>query len=379
MTTEFDNYAQGSRMNVFVTGFPGFLGSQLVPRLLGLSEDVRVHCLVEHRFLGAARALSNELPENARSRLTLHHGDIVLPGLGLDGSPESFDEIYHLAAVYDLGVSEALAYDVNVLGTRNVLRFAEGLSSLKRFHYISTCYVSGTFTGAFRDTDLVRGQRFLNHYEATKYASELDVRSAMERGMPTTIYRPSIVVGNSSDGSTTKLDGPYPIIRWMNLLPGIAILPVVGDPSEHRVNLVPSDWLVDVLFELSRTPASLHKVYQLCDPDPPTVNETIDMLARAAERRVIRIPLPMPAARVLIRALASVLPAFGLKPQMLDYFRHPGVHVASDLEADLGASYRRCPRLEEYAPAMVGFVRHGRQLPPSDALPQRRSTGSPTV
>jgi nucleoside-diphosphate-sugar epimerase len=343
-------------MKVFVTGFPGFLGHQLVPRLLKLGEDVEVHCLVEPRFFDTARALAKDLPPHDQGRLHITPGDIVLPDLGISRDHHSFDEIYHLAAVYDLAVSASVAHNVNVTGTDNVLRFGREQANLKRFHYVSTCYVSGSSTGTFRETDLIRGQRFLNHYEASKYQAELSVQSAMKSGMPVTIYRPSVVVGDSRDGSTQKLDGPYPIIQWMNLLPRIALLPVVGNPSRYRVNLVPSDWLVETLFELSRTPDSINRVFQLCDPDPPTVEEAMEILARASDRRVIKIPMPMPAARALIGLLSRVLPGIDLKPQMLDYFRHPAVHEASDLRNVLGDRFWPCPRLDDYAPAMVDFV-----------------------
>merc|ERR1711862_773430 len=102
------------------------------------------------------------------------------------------------AAVYDLGMSRALGMKVNVQGTKNMTSFAKRCTSLKRFNYVSTCYVSGTYDGRFRETDLEVGQSFNNFYEETKYLAELEVKKCIQDdNLPCTIYRPAIVVGDS--------------------------------------------------------------------------------------------------------------------------------------------------------------------------------------
>ena len=52
---------------------------------------------------------------------------------------------------------------------------------------------------------------------------------------PATIYRPSIVVGDSRTGETQKFDGPYFIMQWLLRQSRHAILPVAGDPTITRV------------------------------------------------------------------------------------------------------------------------------------------------
>src|SRR5205085_3351346 len=99
-----------------------------------------------------------------------------------------------------------------------------------RLHYISTCYVSGNLPRVFTEDDLECGQTFNNYYEETKYLAEIEVRSRMTR-IPTTIYRPSVVVGDSTTGATQKFDGPYYVIQWLLRQPKLAVLPVAGRPS----------------------------------------------------------------------------------------------------------------------------------------------------
>ena len=49
-------------MSLLMTGFPGFLGSALLPRLLARREDARAVCLVPPQHMAAARELTREVP-----------------------------------------------------------------------------------------------------------------------------------------------------------------------------------------------------------------------------------------------------------------------------------------------------------------------------
>ena len=138
---------------------------------------------------------------------------------GLDLSPEHPELLLHRLngwiVMGDLGVRREVGMRVNLYGTRHVLDFAAACEGLERFHYFSTCYVSGRHPGIFHEHDLERGQAFSNWYEETKYQAEREVRERMQEGLRATIYRPSIVVGDSRTGATRKYDGPYGMIRWM--------------------------------------------------------------------------------------------------------------------------------------------------------------------
>jgi nucleoside-diphosphate-sugar epimerase len=348
---------------LFFTGFPGFLGSELVPRVLLRSEGDEAVCLVQPKFAALARRRAQEIEAReplCAGRIHLVEGDITRPGLGLSdaaGLQRETSEVYHLAAVYDLSVRREVGMKVNVEGTRNLLDFAAGCAGLRRFQYVSTCYVSGRYAGIFRETDLVKGQAFNNFYEETKYLAEVEVRERMKGGLPATLYRPAIVVGDSRTGDTQKYDGPYFAIRWLLRQPGIAIMPVVGDSTRCRLNLVPRDFVIGAITYLSGQEKAVGKTYQLADPEPLTIDEVLTAVAKATGRLMIRVPLPVGVAKAAIDWVPGVYRLMKIPSSTIDYFVHPTFYDPSNTLADLQGTDLRVPPLRSYLPALVSFMR----------------------
>jgi thioester reductase-like protein len=347
--------------SIFFTGFPGFLGSEILPRVLRRAPDAEALCLVQPKFADLARARADEIeagdPELA-GRIRLVEGDITAPGLGLGGGEsQGVTEIFHLAAIYDLSVPREVAMRVNVDGTRNVLRFAAGCDALERFQYVSTCYVSGRYAGAFAESDLVKGQEFNNFYEETKFLAEVQVREWMEKGLPVTIYRPSIVVGDSRTGATGKYDGPYYVIRWLLKQPGVALMPVVGNPRRVRLNVVPSDFVISAIDHLSGVEDSKGVVYQLADPDPPTIAEMLDRIVRAVDKPVLRVPTLRPLAKGALGHVPFLERIMGIPPAAIDYFVHPTFYLTDNTRRDLAGTGIEVPPFGSYVDRLVEFVR----------------------
>lgn len=348
---------------LFFTGFPGFLGSELVPRVLARSEADEAVCLVQPKFTALARRRAEEIAlrePRCAGRIHLVEGDITRSGLGIEDAAalrRETAEVYHLAAIYDLSVRRAVGMKVNVEGTRNVLDFAAGCAGLRRFQYVSTCYVSGRYAGIFRESDLSKGQTFNNYYEETKYLAEVDVQERMQGGLPATIYRPAIVVGDSRTGDTQKYDGPYYAIRWLLKQPGIAVMPVVGDTTRTRLNLVPRDFVIGAITYLSGLPAAVGEVYQLADPDPLTIDEVLTAVARVTGRLVVRLPLPVGIAKLAIDWVPGVYRLMQIPASAIDYFVHPTYYDPSNTLADLAGTDLQVPPLRSYLPALVSFMR----------------------
>jgi thioester reductase-like protein len=347
---------------LFFTGFPGFLGVELLPRVLARRTEDEAICLVQPKFAELARRRTAELEAShprLAGRIRLVEGDITAKDLGLadaTAAAEGVAEIFHLAAVYDLSVPRALGMKVNVEGTRNVLDFAERSARLSRFHYVSTCYVSGRHEGTFAEDDLELGQVFNNHYEETKYLAEVDVRARMRGGLPATVYRPAITVGDSTTGATQKYDGPYFVIQWIIRQPRIAVMPTVGTLRDV-VNVVPRDFVVAAIDHLSALERSRGKTYQLADPAPLDVRQILDEVARATGRRIVKVPLTRGLAKTAIRRIPGVYRLLRIPADAIDYFVLPTRHDTRNALADLAGSGIACPPLPSYLDRLVAFVR----------------------
>lgn len=346
-----------------MTGFPGFLGSALLPRLLARDAEVHAWCLVQpqHQALAEQRIeeLAREHP-HVRDRVQVLPGDLTDRGLGLDAAARrkvnAVSEVWHLAAVYDLAVGEDVARRVNVEGTDRVLELCRGVPGLRRLHYVSTCYVSGRYAGEFGEDVLDQGQEFRNHYEETKFEAELAVRKAMADGLPVTIYRPGIVVGDSATGETQKYDGPYFLAQFLRRQARVAVVPALGDVDRVPVCLVPRDFVVDAMDRLSAMDSSLGRTYALTDPHPPTVRELVDAFAARLGRRVLWVRLPVGLTQAVVGGVPGMERLLGLPAEALEYFASPTTYSTTQADADLAGTGVACPPFASYADRLLDYM-----------------------
>jgi thioester reductase-like protein len=344
-----------------MTGFPGFLGSALLPRLLARRADERAICLVPPQHLETAHqrlaSLEAEHPGTA-GRVELVVGDLTAAHLGLAPRRrrlvDDVEEVWHLAAVYDLAVPAAIARAVNVDGTARVLELCTNLPRLRRLHHVSTCYVSGRYAGEFGEDQLEEGQEFRNHYESTKHEAEVLVRKAMAGGLAATVYRPGIVVGDSETGETQKYDGPYFLASFLRRQPVVALVPAV--PPGARFCLVPRDFVVDAMDRLSARADSVGRTYALTDPDPPTVREVVGTFARILDKRVIWVPVPVWLTKAALGHVPGLERLLGLPAESIEYSTSPTTYSTVNTLADLEGTGVRCPRFVDYADRLLQFM-----------------------
>ena len=192
-----------SPKNVFMTGASGFLGRNLLKRLLEDYPNDRFFLLVRSNatedFL--RKQLSGVIDPN---RIVYVRGDVRQSHLGMNESDlrallRQVQDIWHLAAStnFDEG-RDAEIRETNLGGTRNVIEAITDIP-LDRFFYVSTAYICGTTTGVIPEDELPPRNGFRNIYEETKYDAEQLVRAS---GLPFTILRPSILLGNSRTGDS---------------------------------------------------------------------------------------------------------------------------------------------------------------------------------
>lgn len=357
-----------------VTGFPGFLGRMLVTKLA--ERQGKFVLLVEPRFVDAARAAVDDLAAlafRASRRFEILPGDITKPELGLDRATlrrlsDVVDQVWHLAAIYDLAVPRGVAERINVEGTRNVNDFVTKLDRLERYHYVSTFAVAGRRTGVVRERELEHRAGFHNFYEETKYLAELDVKRLMERGLPTTIYRPASIVGSSRDGRTVKFDGPYMVLELLQRLPPPLNVLNFGSPDVF-FQMVPVDFVVDAMVELSGRRDSAFRTFHLTDPDPASTQQICDVFCRELYGIGTVIGAPKLAVRAFTASGLGEL--FGLQRASNPYFFHRCRYdCVSTLDA-LDGTGIAVPPLASYAGRLVEFWQRNRHLPGPTPKPAR--------
>jgi len=346
---------------IFLTGFPGFIARNLVGELRRKDPEAELLLLVEPRLLAPAGQAAAALGGKTR----LLRGDLTQPRLGMDDADYDYairesTHLWHLAAVYDLSVPLARAYRVNVVGTATLLDLAEACRNLVRLDYVSTCYVCGTRTGLVREAELDEGQDFNNYYEATKCWAEMEVRRRMGR-IPTTIYRPSIVVGNSRTGATEKYDGVYYVIKLLLRLPRWLPPAHVGE-GRAQANLVPIDFVVAAMAEIWTKPGSLGLTVQLADPAPHTSREVLDELTKRLGRRRPLLTLP---PLLVQRALAAtwLRSVVRVPAESIAYFNHDVRFDTKNQLELLSGTGVRCPDFLSILPALVHYVRQNPEKP----------------
>ena len=350
---------------IFLTGFPGFIAGRLVKRLAmeGRQFLLLVQPALTQRALEEVARIALETGAPA-TNFRILEGDITQPALGL--SPLELEEaqsettsLFHLAAVYDLAVEKGLAMRVNVEGTRNVNRFAKGLKNLRRYHYVSTCYVAGMRTGLILETELRHDAGFRNHYEETKYLAELEV-DALKTELPITIHRPSVVCGDSRTGETAKYDGIYYLIHYLRMQPTLLSLLNIGN-HDVRFNLVPVDFVIEAISALAKDERAVGATVQLADPDPLTTHDLFEMIARSIAGRGSRVTIPAPLVRTSLMLPFSP-PVTGLPRAGVPYFFLDQTYDTTQAQALLEPHGVRCPPFPDYVNTLIEFVAHHPKL-----------------
>ena len=255
--------------------------------------------------------------------------------------------------MYDLSVEKKLAYKVNVEGTKNVNEFVKKVKNLKRYNYVSTCYVAGKRDDLIYEHELAHDKGFRNYYEETKHYAELEVEK-LKGNYPITIYRPSVVCGDSVSGETAKYDGIYYVIKFLLKFPEVFRLVNVGNENV-KLNLVPVNFVIDAMVALAKDEHSINKTIALADPNPLTTKELCDSIAKAITNKKSVVTPPAKAVEVFLNSPISP-PFTGLPHSGVPYFFVPQTYDTTVCEELLDSFEIKCPPFKSYVAKLVEFV-----------------------
>ncbi|HID90245.1 MAG TPA: NAD-dependent epimerase/dehydratase family protein [Anaerolineae bacterium] len=172
-------------MRVFVTGGTGFVGGAVVRRLVEAGHQVRA--LV--RPTSDLRQLEGLDVEQVVGDLS----DEETLRRGIAGC----DWVFHVAALYAYwGYPWETFYEVNVEGTRRVLRIAreEGVKRIVHTSSIATLGVNKDRTPANEDTPVALEDK-IGHYKRSKFLAEQVALEFAQEGTPVVIVNPAAPVG----------------------------------------------------------------------------------------------------------------------------------------------------------------------------------------
>ncbi len=259
----------------FITGGTGLVGKNLIPRLLNKFPGSTITLLVrgedqeeaQDRTTAIAHDIAGEfsIPE-AALRIDGMLGDVGLDHCGLNAENlrrivgETTHIIHGAATIrFDHPIDEARA--INCGGTRRLLAIAHMCAergNLERFVYIGSSSVSGQRAGHIYEHELEMGQTFFNTYEQSKNESERIVRDNFDK-IPCTVFRPSIIIGDSRTGKTSSFNVIYIPLRLVQK----GLLTYVPGTPDTLMDLVPIDWVDDAMAHIISKEESISKVLHI--------------------------------------------------------------------------------------------------------------------
>ncbi len=272
--------------HALVTGARGLLGAEVIARLLAKGYSVVAFLRSDGPV---ARNDGTLLPATqyqgrypAPGSLAWVRGDVTEELLGL--SRETYEAlrastgvIIHCAALTSFGRKPEVYEAINFRGTERVLALAQRSPQAPiPLLYVSTAYVCGERPGEFREEDLELGQRLGNPYEQSKYRAERSVRAAMHAGLPATVLRPAIIVGDSQTGVARKFDTLYTVVR----LTAAGLVRTIPGDYGATLDIVPIDWVADSVVEaLEKFPQARGRTLHLTSGTPTTLRDVNDVCA----------------------------------------------------------------------------------------------------
>lgn len=376
---------------VFLTGATGFLGREVLVRLLRAERQVLV---TSRQRSGESEAdlaqrieavIRHADPEVDTHGLRVCFADVTEPELGLSETGQAWlaapglIHVVHGAAEVRFDLPLETMRKQNVQGTLHVVALAERLKAqgqLHRMDHVSTAYVAGDREGSVLETEIDVGQAPRNSYEASKLESEVEVEQARLRGVDITIHRPSIIVGDSRSGRAAS----YKVLYWpMKVYARGRFRTVFGRP-DCPVDVVPVDYVADALVYLMSADEARGRTFHLAAG--PQGQASIESLAKVAQRIFERQPIRYIDPDFYLRWLRPIIrPILRLfRPDVaqsggvfLPYLRNNPVFDVRQAQAILEPAGIVAPQVQSYFERIMRYAQKtdfGRQerLPSQSSL-----------
>jgi nucleoside-diphosphate-sugar epimerase len=261
--------------------------------------------------------------ELLQTRVRVFRGDLTEPGFGLDRDEydrlvHTTDSVIHCAASLNRK-SEKSCLNVNLRGTLEVLtlaRHAEHYHGLRRFSQVSTVAVAGK-----RQNEVVTEDRSIDWdrsdydpYARTKKFCEHMMRVLLPE-TPKTVFRPSIVLGDSRYAETTQFD----MVKAFVFLAGLPVLPF---RSTDKIDIVNVDFVAEAIATLHQKERPEFDTYHLSSGvGSQTFREITKALAAAQNKRApVFVPVAEKPFAGSVNFLANRSGAVGKSASLMKVF-----------------------------------------------------------
>src|ERR1700726_1375771 len=283
-------------MAIFLTGSTGYIGAHVASILLERHAD-RLNLLVRAKTeqeagerLWHAMQLHMDFPQfrdALATPISIFRGDLTDPRFGLDAADYTHligttESVIHCAASLNRK-SEKSCLNVNLRGTLEVAqlaRRAQDAHGLRRFSQVSTVAVAGKRQNEVvsEDWSIDWERSDYDPYARTKKFCEHMMRVLLPE-TPKTIFRPSIVLGDSRYAETTQFD----MVKAFVFLAGLPVLPF---RSSDKIDIVNVDFVADAIATLHQKENPRYDTYHLSSGiGSQTFREITRALAAAQNKR----------------------------------------------------------------------------------------------
>jgi len=353
----------------FITGATGAIGSALVPILLedadtcvrlllraNSSDELvqRLETLFAFWQIGV-----NDLEKRARVRA--FRGDTTVARFGLDDSVYSAlcaecTHIVHSAGNVRMNLPIERARLSSIGSAEQIIALANACPRLEKVEFVSTVGVAGRTDGAVPEAWIRTPRQFHNTYEQAKAEAEDVIRAEFERGLPLSVHRPSMVVGDTASGRIIHFQVFYHLCEFLS---GRRTLGLSPDFGAAKLDIVPADYVARLIAWSSTTPASLGRILHSCSgPDLALplkpLRDSVRRIFRAGGRRLPPIvTLPPRAFRSLLTGVGVFMPADARRaiktlPIFLDYLATDQSFANQQTQALLSSAGLGVPKPASY-------------------------------
>jgi len=361
-------------MAIFLTGATGYIGSYIASGLLEGHED-RLALLVRAKSVeeGEKRLWKSlqmhmefeRFQSFMAERVDIVLGDLTGARLGLEEDAwrdlgHQTDSIIHCAASLNRKSAKS-CFNVNLRGTMQMLKLARNAQDhhgLRRFSDISTVAAAG-----HRQNEIVAEAGLIDWarsdydpYARTKKFCEYMIHELLP-DVTTTVFRPSIVLGDSRFPQTTQFD----MVRAFVYLAKMPFLPF---QAGWRADIVPANFVAKAVVTIHQKDAPKYDSYNLSSGAlSPSYRDVVDAMRESGHRRSVFIPWLNKPFSALINTIAATPRGWGialpaaLMKVFMPYLTNNTVFDNSRVCEELGEQPKPFP---EYAFELYRFATKGR-------------------